>query len=73
MPKKLPWFLTATFALCALLLLGRIIAGCPSDWPIEDDDSADDDDTWMDDDTGDDDTGDDDTADDDSADDDTTR
>ncbi len=57
----------ALYALLAALALTLValsagLAGCPSDWPIEDDDSAMDDD-----DTGDDDTADDDTADDDSA------
>ncbi len=59
------------FTLLALLFLVGLTLGCPSDWPIEDDDSAGDDDTADDDSAGDDDTADDDSAgDDDSADDD---
>ena len=59
-------------SLVVLLFLVGLTLGCPSDWPVEDDDSAADDDT-ADDDTADDDSaGDDDAADDDSAGDDDT-
>lgn len=39
--------------LCVLALVGLALAACPSDWPVDDDDSADpaDDDTIEDDDT----------------------